>query len=70
MWQVVDLEHFQVHERADGTRTARRRTAAYRAYTRAALTELASAADLRDIKWHMPHETQFFQPVMTARSPA
>ena len=58
-----------VHEAADGTRTVERRTASYRAYTRAALTELASAAGLRDVRWHMPGESGFFQPVMTARSP-
>ncbi len=66
---IYDLEHFQVHEAADGTRTVERRTASYRAYTRAALTELASAAGLRDVRWHMPGESGFFQPVMTARSP-
>jgi glycine/sarcosine N-methyltransferase len=62
---IYDLEHFQVHEGADGTRSTERRTAAYRAWTRAALTELASAAGLRDVTWHMPHETSFFQPVTT-----
>jgi glycine/sarcosine N-methyltransferase len=67
---IYDLEHFQVHEATDGTRTVQRRTAAYRAYTRAALTGLASAAGLQDIRWHMPGESGFFQPVMTARSPA
>lgn len=67
---IYDLEHFQVHEGADGSRTTERRTAAYRAYTRAALTELASVAGLRDVKWHMPGESGFFQPVMTARRPA
>lgn len=67
---IYDLEHFQVREHADGTRATERRTAAYRAYTRAALTELASAADLRDVRWHMPAESGFFQPVMTASSPA
>jgi glycine/sarcosine N-methyltransferase len=59
-----------VHECADGTRTSGHRTATYRAYTRAELTELASAAGLQDVRWHMPRETQFFQPVTTARSPA
>ena len=67
---VYDLEHFQVHEAADGTRVVERRTAAYRAYPRAALSALASAAGLRDVKWHMPRESGFFQPVMTARRPA
>jgi len=67
---IYDLEHFQVREHADGTRTTERRTAAYRAYTRAELTGLASAAGLRDIRWHMPAESGFFQPVMTAHRPA
>jgi glycine/sarcosine N-methyltransferase len=67
---IYDLEHFQIREYADGTRATERRTAAYRAYTRATLTELASAAGLRDIRWHTPAESGFFQPVMTARSPA
>ena len=66
---IYDLEHFQVHEQADGTRTTERRTTAYRAYTRAALSELATAAGLQDIRWHMPLHTNFFQPVMTANSP-
>jgi glycine/sarcosine N-methyltransferase len=67
---IYDLEHFQVHEGPDGARTTERRTAAYRAYTRAALTGLASATGLQDVTWRMPHETNFFQPVMTARNPA
>jgi SAM-dependent methyltransferase len=67
---IYDLEHYQVREHTDGTRTTERRTAAYRAYTRAALTGIASSAGLRDIRWHMPAESGFFQPVMTARSPA
>jgi SAM-dependent methyltransferase len=65
---IYDLEHFQVHEGPDGFRTTERRTTAYRAYTRAALTGLASAAGLQDITWRTPGETDFFQPVMTARS--
>ena len=67
---IYDLEHFQVHESADGTRVTERRTATYRAYTRAALTQLAAAAGLQDARWHMPLDSGFFQPVMTARSTA
>jgi glycine/sarcosine N-methyltransferase len=67
---IYDLEHFQVHEGADGTRATERRAATYRAYTRAALTGLATGAGLRDVTWHMPHETTFSQPIMTARKPA
>lgn len=66
---IYDLEHFQVHESPDGTRTTERRTATYRAYTRADLTRLATAAGLRSVRWHTPSESGFFQPVMTARSP-
>jgi ubiquinone/menaquinone biosynthesis C-methylase UbiE len=67
---IYDLEHFQVHETPDGTRTTERRTATYRAYTRASLTGLATAAGLENINWHMPRESGFFQPVMTAQRPA
>jgi glycine/sarcosine N-methyltransferase len=67
---TYDLEHFQVRENPDGTRTTERRTATYRAYTRATLTGLATAAGLEDVNWHMPRESGFFQPVMTAHSPA
>ncbi len=50
-------------------RTTEGRTTTYRAYTRATLSELATAVGLQDVRWHMPVETDFFQPVMTARSP-
>jgi SAM-dependent methyltransferase len=64
---IYDLEHFQVREDAGGGRTTERRTTTYRAYTRAALSELASAAGFQDIRWRMPLETSFFQPVLTPR---
>ena len=67
---IYDLEHYQVREDSDGTRSTESRTATYRAYTRATLTALAGQAGLRDVTWHMHHETDFFQPVMTARKPA
>jgi SAM-dependent methyltransferase len=67
---IYDLEHFQVHEDAGGTRATECRTATYRAWTRAALTALATDAGLRDVTWHMPPETAFFQPILTARTPA
>jgi ubiquinone/menaquinone biosynthesis C-methylase UbiE len=70
MLDTYDLEHFQVRESPDGTRTTERRTTTYRAYTRAALTRLATSAGLDSVTWHMPPETGFFQPVMTARRPA
>ena len=54
-----------MHESADGARTTERRTATYRAYRRAALTELALSAGLQDACWHEPRESGFFQPLMT-----
>jgi SAM-dependent methyltransferase len=63
---IYDLEHFQVHESADGTRTTERRTTTYRAYRRAALAELALLVGLQDACWHAPRESGFFQPLLTA----
>lgn len=67
---IYDLEHFQVHERDGGGVTTHRREASYRAYTRSSLTELATRAGLRDVTWHAPDETGFFQHVMVAHAPA
>jgi SAM-dependent methyltransferase len=67
---IYDLEHFQVHQTGQhGALTTRRRTATYRAYTRLALTALASSVGLEGVTWHMPDQTNFFQPIMTARKP-
>lgn len=63
---IYDLEHFQIRETPDGTRTTERRTTAYRAWTRAALTALAGSVGLRDVRWHLPAGSGFFQPLMTA----
>jgi glycine/sarcosine N-methyltransferase len=67
---IYDLEHFQIHGDAGGTPLTERRTATYRAYTRTAVSTLAAAAGLHTISWHLPSETSFFQPVMTAHHPA
>ncbi len=66
---IYDLEHFQVQEQPGGNWSVQRRTATYRAYTRRTLAELALRAGLQEVTWHMPHETGFFQPVMTGRKP-
>ena len=41
-----------------------------RVYRDAGLLRAGGAAGLRDVRWHMPAESGFFQPVMTASSPA
>lgn len=42
---------------------------AYRAVRRAELTELLSAAGCSDVKWLMPEESGFYQPIFLARKP-
>ena len=39
----------------------------YRALLRAELTEILAAAGYVDIQWHMPQDTGYYQPVVTAR---
>ena len=58
-----------MHEHADGTRTTERRTTTYRAYTRAPSASWQPPSASPDARWHMAVDTDFFQPVMTARSP-
>lgn len=38
----------------------------YRAVRRAELTAILLACGFQDIKWHMPEETGFYQPIVTA----
>jgi ubiquinone/menaquinone biosynthesis C-methylase UbiE len=60
-----DLTHFQVHSAAGGWVT-RARTATYWAITRAELTGYAEAAGLRDVAWHEPQDSGYYQPILTA----
>lgn len=41
--------------------------ARYKAWRRQALTDLLSQANLHQIQWHLPEETGFYQPILTAR---
>lgn len=63
---IYDLEHVQTHRTGTGEWHTQVRTTAYRAYRRDALSELAKRAGFGDATWHMPSETGFFQPLMTA----
>lgn len=65
-WPVAEL--LAEFERHDGSR--RRRTATYRAYTRAHLLELATRAGLARAHWVAPHRAKYFQPVMIAVRPS
>ncbi len=66
---VYDLEHFQLTPDDDEWRISRR-TATYRAYTRAHLLELATRAGLSRVHWVGPHRAEYFQPVMIAVRPS
>lgn len=39
----------------------------YRALIRSELTSLLTEAGFTDIQWHMPEETHYYQPIVTAR---
>lgn len=41
--------------------------ATYRAWRRAALTEIYQQAGFRDLRWRMPAETEYYQPILTGR---
>lgn len=67
---IYDLEHFQLTPRDDGEWQTSRRTATYRAYTRAHLLALATTAGLAKAHWVAPHRAEYFQPVMIAVRPS
>jgi glycine/sarcosine N-methyltransferase len=66
-----DGRHYAVHQfivRQDGERWHTRHFAtAYRALLRGDLETALRATNLRDITWHEPAESGFFQPIVTAR---
>ncbi|UXY25897.1 class I SAM-dependent methyltransferase [Streptomyces sp. HUAS TT20] len=60
-----DLEHFQLLPARTGWEVRVRRTA-YRALTRARLTQALTTAGFTDVTWLEPPVTGFYQPVVTA----
>jgi SAM-dependent methyltransferase len=62
-----DLEMYQLLPEGGGWQVRVRR-ATYWALTRQQLADLAAEAGLTDIRWELPDDTGFFQPVMIARS--
>ena len=50
----------------EGRTSVSRFVCEYRAVRRRELTTILSACGFRDIRWHMPEETGFYQPVVTA----
>ncbi|WP_404392722.1 class I SAM-dependent methyltransferase [Humibacillus xanthopallidus] len=66
---IYDLEHFQLTCEDEGAWKTSRRTATFRAYTRAHLLELASGAGLAAAQWLTPRHAEDFQPVLIAAGP-
>jgi glycine/sarcosine N-methyltransferase len=64
-----DLDHLFVTG-ARGEWRVRARHSTYWAITRDELAELATAAGLVDVRWLLPEESRFFQPLLLARRPA
>jgi glycine/sarcosine N-methyltransferase len=69
IWEPRDADLYTLRHRissGDGTVTERRTT--YRALRRATLTTALEAAGFEDVRWRMPEETGFYQPVVSART--
>lgn len=60
------LELFLVRRDGDGWRTNSYRTR-YRALERAELDAILAQAGFMDLRWYMPQDTGFHQPIVTAR---
>jgi glycine/sarcosine N-methyltransferase len=63
---TYDVRLFIMLETSDGWITKHYATT-YRALLRADLTTILTSAGFRDIRWHMPQDTGYYQPVVTAR---
>lgn len=63
---TYDLTLFILQEKAGVFQTTHVSTT-YRAWQRAELNTIFSDAGFNDVRWHMPQDTGFFQPIVTAR---
>ena len=61
------VHQYVVREDGGAWRTHHEATV-YRALRRAELTEIVRAAGLREVGWHLPDETGYYQPILTARA--
>jgi glycine/sarcosine N-methyltransferase len=60
------LRHFMLLRRDEGW-MAQEFQVPYRAWTRGELSELLCAVGFTSVRWLMPEQTQFFQPIVLAR---
>ena len=62
-----DYDHLMLTQEGSGWRVGHR-TGTYWALTRAELAALAVQAGLNAVRWLLPGETGFFQPLLLART--
>ena len=63
---IYSLNHFVVKKQKNSWKTECRNTR-YRAIKRAELTKFLKAEGMSSITWHMPEETGYYQPIVTAK---
>jgi glycine/sarcosine N-methyltransferase len=66
---VYTMHHYIVREDGEGWTTSHR-TVKYRALRRDDLSGVLREAGFRDIRWSLPAESGYFQPLVTAHKPA
>ena len=65
--EQIRIHLFVVREEPGGWHTDVH-TTWYRALTRADLTAALNRTGLEDVHWHMPDESGYYQPIVTARA--
>ncbi len=65
--RTVEINIFVLRQRPDGWAAAVR-TASYRALRRAELSGALTAGGFGDVRWLMPEESGYYQPVVVARA--
>ena len=63
---IYTLHQYVVRE-AEGTWQTHHQETVYRALQRAELAEIVRAAGFREVTWHLPAETGYYQPILTGR---
>ncbi|WP_028775986.1 class I SAM-dependent methyltransferase [Shimazuella kribbensis] len=63
---IYAINHFIMKE-VDGQWLTKHTKTTYRALLRQELCDILNKIGLFDVKWHMPEETGFYQPIVTAR---
>jgi glycine/sarcosine N-methyltransferase len=59
--------HQYVLREAGGAWQTSHQSTVYRALQRSELAEIVRAAGFREVGWHLPEETGYYQPILTAR---